>query len=370
MQACETQSWPFTRMSSAIFAKKVDASIRSTVRSDASVFCDGGTVPSFAHNRTILSVLCIIGAGNVVQHKLLPALAWLGVDLKGLRIYGTHDDPQYISTAGARLTVSRHHPNQFADIAASTDLIPWLALPPINARRDLLDACRERKVVCEKPVGTSRDDLKWLEENRDALVNTFVLSYYVQERLAPAFWLTGALKPPAILLTREVAHLEAGPDLVPRHAELILSETFVRTGGDTVSTWQQGDGIQEFAVHAPAILAGLGLAADSCHRATNQILFTGPRSRAIVTRPGPNRKTLTITTENGTCYADGQNRTARVTGGAAQSASIYPACPPYVAVTAYVMEWLNGGSYCGDGTNQLHALRLLTHLQEKSSSRV
>lgn len=307
-------------------------------------------------------MLCVIGAGNVVEHKLLPALLWLGVDLRTIEIHGTHDDPEHLNVDGTRLNITRHHPKELPDVAANTDLTPWLATPPFSARRELLAACRGQKIVCEKPLGTNLDDLLWLDENLDALTNAFVLSYYAMEKFAPLLWLTGALKPPEALISRGAAHLDAGPDLLPIHAELILSEPLVRTAGDTVSAWQQGEGIYEFAVHAPAILAGLNLPATAAQKSPTRVLFAGPGSQASVTRPGPNRKTVTLAAANGTGYADGQERTAWTSvDGATRNARLDTTCPPYGSVVAYALEWLNGGIYHGDRVNQLHALRLLAH---------
>lgn len=303
-------------------------------------------------------MLCIIGAGNVVAHRLLPALTWHGIDVRDLRVHGTHDDPEQLDVDGVAVRVERHRPEDLAQVAADTDLVPWLATPPFHARRDLLAACTGRRFVCEKPLGMTLDDVHWLEQNPQLLGDAFVLSYYVQEKLAPLLWLTGALTPPKALLGREAAFLDPGADVTPTRASMLLSEGLVRTSGDAVSSWQQGGGMSEFAVHAPAMLGNLGLEVTRTRIGKGAVTFTGPNAWARVVRPGPTSRQVVCETEHGPCRGDGLTRSAHaVTAASVRTAGILEHCPAYGSVTAYALQWLAGANYAGDGRHQLAALR-------------
>lgn len=307
-------------------------------------------------------MFAIVGAGNVVTRLLIPALAWHGIPASDLRIYGTPDDPTHLDTPAGRVPVDRHPPGDIPARIAAQELTPWLATPPARARRDLIAACEGRKYVCEKPLGASRDDLDWLTGHPQLLTDCFALSYYVQEKWAPLLWQTTRLEPPA----RLAGDVCLDP---PEHGTITscrieLSEPQTRSDGRQISSWQTGrGGLDEFAIHAAALVSNLGLDVTACARGNQDITFTGPGVHAHIQRPGPARRIAIVGIDGGTITADASQRSAALTRGAGtpSQAAIPSSVPSYGVVTSYVLEWLGGTSaYAGDLDHQLAALDILT----------
>ena len=129
---------------------------------------------------------CIFGAGNVVAHRLLPALErmdlfdTLYIYYKG---YSELLEPQYYS-------IDTHIYNIESDISyesavrktASEDYPIFISTPPGPRLRLLNSLARKcRPIIIEKPIYTSRiDDLKF--ENNPLFEESFCLSYYTLEK--------------------------------------------------------------------------------------------------------------------------------------------------------------------------------------------
>lgn len=306
-------------------------------------------------------MLCVIGAGNVVQGRLLQALKWHGIDLADIQVHGTWDDPPHLVVDDQHVYVIRHKAEELPQVAAQTELTVWLASPPYQARREFLVACLGKRYVCEKPLGMTLNDLQWLQENPKVLSEGFVLSYYVQEKLAPVLWLTGKLHVPRTLLDRGAVYFQEAQAGEVKAATMLLREELSRGNGEVVSAWQQKGGIGEFAVHAPAMFANLGLTVNSTSYGKGCVTFKGAQSVARVQRPGKLIRSIRVETSEGICLGDGVHRVASLlTRDGVFSAGIDSNCPPYSVVVAYALDWLrNNSSYSGDGAHQMTGLRAL-----------
>ena len=297
----------------------------------------------------------------MVRHRLLRALRWNGIDLDTVEIHGLDTDPPTLEMDGTTLPVRRHTLGGLVDVLAVTPLVPWLATPPFGARRDLLQALAGRRAIVEKPLGMTRDDVRWLTANTHFLSDAFVLSYYVHEKFAPALWLTGSLRPPDRLLGQTVfCDTDAPAALDVISAEVVLSEGSVRPSGDAVSSWAAGAGLMEFAIHVPAVFHRLGLAVRVARSSRTEIVFEGDATRGLVVRPGLLRRTLRATATDCRVDADGVDRSALLDGAYHGRAWVDPSCPAYGCVVAYVLQWLHGGYNAGDFAAQLTALVTMT----------
>lgn len=288
----------------------------------------------------------------MVSQKLVPALEALG--LRGYEVHGLLDDP----FTHPDIPVFRHRePRDLARVVSSTGLIPWVATPPFHARSAILQAAQGRRIILEKPLGLTSGDCRYLLANPALVQNSFVLSYYTQAKFAPLLWALGTQKPSPRLLTYLEGDLSVNEH--PVEADLVLSEPLTRQAGDTVSSWQQ-DQLTEFAVHGPATLHALGLpATDLVLNEPTRVEVTGPASRARVSRPGPDRKTLRVRTPSFSLLADG---TARYTTCDRGSLGLRADTPSYLPLLAAALDWLEdpAAHYAGALNEQLAALQLLT----------
>lgn len=301
------------------------------------------------------TVFAVIGAGNVVSQKLVPVFEMQGIT--GYEIHALKED----SLAHSQADVFKHRePSELANVVANTELIPWVATPPFQARSEILESAEGRSMVLEKPLGLTANDYLFCSSKLDLFRNAFVLSYYTQAKFAPLLWALGLQEPSS----RLTGYLEGGLQVEdpPLEASLILSEPMTRTAGDSVSPWQEKHLI-ELAVHGPATLHALGLPAEELVLSeADRVEVMGPSSSAQIIRPGEDRKTVQVHTDSIKLFADGSNRSVVSTRG---YLALSAETPGYLPLLALVLDWLEDPSsnYAGGFAEQLSALELLTRSQ-------
>ena len=317
-------------------------------------------------DKTIL----IIGAGNVVENRLIPSLLWLGVSPYSIRIYGLDSDKNSIDVniknKITRIPVAKHSLENLPKIIDKTEGIPWLATPPFKARQNFLEAFSEREFIVEKPLGLTKDDYLFLEENSFLLKNCFVLSYYFMEKFAPFFWLLGSLMPPRLLVEKNMVKKSSKIPISPINyndietVEVSLSEPYARKIGDTVSPWQKDFGLLEFAVHAGSVLSNLGLEYKLTHRSNTCIKYLSSKGGAVAKRPYTINRSIVVKTRQGLYAADGVSRSANFTNGTTNiTYSIKSSAPLYASVVSYALDYIDKKSSIpnGDLVAQLTALK-------------
>lgn len=316
-------------------------------------------------------IISIVGAGNVVENRLIPALLWAGFDQNNIKIYGLDSDKTSIeartASGVAKFPVLRHSLDKLPNAVGKAEGIVWLATPPFSARKNFLKILDGRSFIVEKPLGLTREDFLFLEKNFFLLKNCFVLSYYFMEKFAPFFWMTGALPVPSLLLSQNFVTLSADM-LVPsvnysdiETVEVSLSEPYSRQSGDSVSSWQKDFGLLEFSVHAGAALSNLGLDYKLVHRSNTLIKYSSDKGSALVERPSETSRSIVLQTKHGLYKADGINRSASFSSKQGSATySINPDAPLYSSVVAYALDYINNKSSIpnGDLSAQLTALKI------------
>jgi hypothetical protein len=301
-------------------------------------------------------MFAIIGAGNVVTAKLIPALTQMGV--RNYQIFGLPSDESE-TLCGQRI----YRNENLSSVVANTELIPWLATPPLHARKELLRAAVARPVIVEKPLGANFHDSLYLQENPQLLHRAFTLSYYTQSLLAPLLWALGKSTPPERLTPWIQGTLQTDEPVTLTRA--ILSEKQARAGSGKNAAWLQQcvqpyGSLFEFAVHMPALAYALGNtdltvgSADSGHVTIVGKAFTG-----TVKRPGIDSRFVRCYTHRGILEARAGTRTVRSPWG---EMSISAWAAPYLPLVANVLTWIDEGAnhFGGDTQGQLAALELLS----------
>lgn len=130
--------------------------------------------------------VAILGAGDVVIHRLLPALSrarsrW---PIGPITLHDIGMGAPLPETSGARLM---GHPTSLsaAEAAAEADLV-FICTPPdqhVFYVDFFLD--RHTHVVCEKPISSSREEIFSLDRFVGRQDRLFCLSYYTLEKAAP-----------------------------------------------------------------------------------------------------------------------------------------------------------------------------------------
>jgi hypothetical protein len=131
--------------------------------------------------------ICILGAGDVVKNRLLPALDTSDF-LKNIKIY---DLPSVTKI---------EYNNKTIEVLPITNLIKnknenaivWIATPSNTHLYYLKQMMNKSKfIVVEKPVVSNRSDLEELKKfvNCDKRQSTFFLSYYILEKALPLTYL-------------------------------------------------------------------------------------------------------------------------------------------------------------------------------------
>lgn len=297
-------------------------------------------------------MFAIVGAGDVVSRLVLPALRSVGVS--GWEVHGLLSDPSVLAD-GTR--VYRHSVESLPAVVSGTELVPWLATPPFDARLPLLEAASAagRRFVVEKPLGLTALDAQVLASS-SLLAHAFALSYYVQGKFAPLLWALGLAPVPSLLRGQVRGGLRVAGELAS--ADVVLAEPLERAPDSRVSAWAV-DNMLEFAVHAPAVLCALGFSDFEVSWASaHRVQLSGPGVSAVVSRPAPRVRRVWVRVGDVVLCADAGDRSVGVVSPGGGFVALDEGVLSYVPLVAAVLDWLDGGPG-GDECGQLRALQIL-----------